>query len=206
MRETIFAARGGVLPLRHLAVLLAAAAVASCGDSTPADPAPADPPADSGAAQTAEREAADMQLWSVQAVGADGARGDPVLLCADVGIRRAFTETPPAVNGQRCEVVNGPVEREGLYTGRCRVGEQLYVFRTVTDPDPDGSVVVHSMVREVEARGAAVAESRLFRPLGACPEGWRNGDSAAPNTSEVRNIVSDETRTLASPAPGAQGG
>lgn len=205
-RATNEAAREGVRTLKGLALVLGTAAVVGCGERPPADPASADPPPGSGAAQTAAREATDMQLWSVQAVGVDGARGDPVLLCADGGIRRAFSQGVPAVNGQGCGLEGEPVESEGLYTGRCSIGDKLYVFRTVTDADPDGSVVVHSLVREVGARGMAVSQSRLFRPLGACPEGWRNGDSAAPNASQVRNVVSDETRTLASPAPGAEGG
>lgn len=132
----------------------------------------------------------------------DEARDEPVLLSADGGIRRAFTQTPPAVNGQGCQMVSTPFESEGLYTGRCRAGVQLYDFRTVTDADSDGSVVVHSFGREVGPRGPAVAESHRFRPLCAGPEDWRNGDSAAPNASPVRNVISDETRALASPAPG----
>jgi hypothetical protein len=205
-RATKGAARQGVRALKSLVPLLAAAAVAGCGERPPADPASADPPPGSGTAKIAVRQAADMQLWSVQAVGIDGARGRPVLLCADGGIRTAFSQGVPAVDGQACRMEGEPIESEGLYTGRCRIGDQLYVFRTVTDADPDGSVVVHSLVRELQPRGGAVSQSRLFRPLGGCPEGWRNGDSAAPNASQVRNVVSDETRALDTPAPGAEGG
>ena len=86
-----------------------------------------------------------------------------------------------------------------------RLAAESRTARTVTNADPDGSVIVHSLVREVGARGMAVSQSRLFRSLGACPEGWRNGDSAAPNASEVRNVVSDATRALASPAPSSPG-
>ncbi len=204
-RATNGAAREGVRTLKSLPLLFAAAAVVGCGER-PADPAAADPPPGSGAAQTEAREATDMQFWSAQAIGVDGALGEPVLLCADSGIRRAFSQGVPAVNGKGCRMEGPPVESEGLYSGRCSIGDQLYVFRTVTDADPDGSVVVHSLVREVGARGMAVSRSRLFRPLGACPAGWQNGDSAAPNATQVRNVISDETRSLDSHAPAAPSG
>ena len=146
------------------------------------------------------------QLWSAEVVDAGGTPTVSTLFCADERLRRSFERAVPQVNGRRCEPVGRTVSAGGLFTGRCRAEGRLFVFRTVSDRDPDGSFIVDTMVRAVPPGRFIVAQSRLYWRTGACPAGWRVGDAAAPGAREVRNTLTGEVRRLATPAPRFGGG
>jgi hypothetical protein len=145
-------------------------------------------------------------LWSVEVIDAGGAPTVSTLVCADPRLQAGFERAVPEVNGGRCEPVGKVVSAGPLFTGRCRASGVLFVFRSVSDQDRDGSFIVDTLIREAGPRRFLAAQSRLYWRTGDCPAGWEVGDTGAPGSREVRNAISGRTRTLASPAPVFDGG
>ena len=114
-----------------------------------------------------------LTLWRVEVV--DAAEPAPaVLVCADSVLHRGFQDARPNLGGERCAVVGDPVVQGASRSLRCVSGGQRFaVVSSVTgDVSSDFTVRMHA----APAGGRSFVQTRKYRRLGGCPEGWRIGD------------------------------
>ena len=119
-----------------------------------------------------------MTLWRVEVLDA-AEPAPPVLVCADSVLHRGFQDARPNVAGQRCAVVGDPVINGSSRSLRCVSGGRRFaVVSSVTgDVSRDFTVRMHA----TPVGGGAFVQTRNYRRLGGCPEGWRIGDHTDAN-------------------------
>lgn len=143
--------------------------------------------------------AAAAQLWRIEVV--DGGKAAPQDICADEAVRAGFARPTPELNGQACVQVGKAVEADGTYAVRCNIDSQQYRVGSVVKGDPQQDFTVEMSVAPQGRTGPNFEQVRHYRRLGACPNGWIIGNSAAPGASQVTNALSGAVRTMAAPAP-----
>jgi hypothetical protein len=171
-------------------VVGATIALAACQPSQPSNQSSA------GAAATPETPA----LWSVEAQNDQGKTIKTILVCADAGIRTAFTRPLPSVSGQACSLVAPTVESGGRFAARCRSAGQLLDIQAVTTGDPTSDFTVKLLVQTDVSAKPAFAQTVRYHRVGACPSDWTTGDAAAPGARQATNSLSGASHPLSAPA------
>lgn len=181
-----------VLPLLALCGLLVG--VAGCNQPSQ--------PADKGAQAAAAGPAAEPPaLWRIEVLnGADVVSA--VEICADRAVQQSFMRPEPAVGDKPCLRVHRdePVAKDGIYSVRCRIDDQVYRVGAVSTGDLARDFTVDMAVSAQGKTGPTFEQLRRYRKIGACPAGWVAGDSAAPGAKTVLNTLSGASRPSPSPA------
>ena len=172
--------------------LLAGAAIAlvACHPSQPANPP--------SAAAAAPPET--PSLWSVEAQNDQGKSLKTILICADAGIRTAFTRPLPSVSGQACSLVAPTVESGGRFAARCRSAGQLLDIQAVTTGNPMSDFTVNLLIQTNDTSRPAFAQTIHYHRVGACPSDWATGDAATPGAKQAKNSLSGASHPLSAPA------
>lgn len=93
--------------------------------------------------------------------------------------------------------VDDPTDTGATYSVRCRIDDQLYRVGSVTNGDRAREFTVEMAVSRQDKKGPSFEQVRRYTRVGACPAGWKIGDSAAPGQTQVTNTLSGEKRTIA---------
>lgn len=177
-----------------IALTAALTGLAGCGQkSTDAQPA------ETAAAEPAPG-AVPPNLWRVEVLN-DGAAVDTVDICADHDVQAGFVRPAPELNGQACVKVGDAVETADTYSVRCRIDDQLYRVGSSTKGDMARDFTVDMAVTRQDEKGPSFEQTRHYTLQGACPAGWRVGDSGKPGATTVTDGVTGEQREL-QPAAG----
>lgn len=132
------------------------------------------------------------ELWLVEALDAQGASVDAVRVCADTRVREGFTRPLPAVGKTLCVrehesrrlVANGYVER-------CQLNDVRYSLHVAVDGDPARDFTVRFAMQPLNSEAAEGPRQALrYRHVGACPEGWKIGDTDKPGRGMRPNVLS----------------
>ena len=114
-------------------------------------------------------------LWLTEVVDDEPSTG-PVRVCADSVLHAGFVQPAPAFGGRRCQRVGDVVAGPGYQASRCEMGGRRYAVTSTTTGDAE-AFTVRLAVRSI---GGGERESweqtRSYRRLGRCPDGWRIGD------------------------------
>jgi hypothetical protein len=127
------------------------------------------------------------QLWLAQVLGEGGKVKGSVFICADGGMREAFTRARAEVNGQPCVDATSPRIKPNGWRLRCTAHGRSFSVSSVTVGDLQQDFLVDFALTEQVYFGGddaptpqSVRQIRRFRHVGACPLGWRIGDQARP--------------------------
>lgn len=164
--------------LSALAIGASVVALAACQKAEPAKTQPA----------AAAAPAATPSLWRIEAVD-DGKVVRTVEICADDAVRASFSRPAPEWRGQGCTRVGEPKQTGDSYFVRCRFGDKIYVVSSSQKGDPTRDFTVEMSVTQQDGKGPNFEQTRHYTKAGACPAGWRIGDSAALGDKQVQNAL-----------------
>lgn len=177
-----------------VALSAALAGLAACGQK----------PAETQSAEASSAEpapgAVPPNLWRVEVLN-DGAVVDTLDICADHDVQAGFARPAPELNGQACNKVGDTVETADTYSVRCRIDDKLYRVGSSTKGDTTKDFTVDMAVTRQDEKGPSFEQTRHYTLQGACPAGWRVGDSGKPGAATVTDSVTGEQREL-QPATG----
>ena len=114
-------------------------------------------------------------LWLTEVVDTDPSTG-PVRVCADSVLRTGFDQPMPTFGGRPCQRLGDPVVGPGYWAARCETGGSRYAVTSTTTGDPAAAFTVRMAVRKIGGDRQGWEQTRTYRRLGGCPEGWRIGD------------------------------
>jgi len=120
------------------------------------------------------------ELWLAEALDDHGRVRGQVQVCTDQAMRAGLLRPRPEVNGQPCLPVGRGVEKASLQAGRCVALNRRYSVNVSLTGDPARDVTVSFALRPLEVDDPGVRQVTRYRRLGACPPGWRVGDSEKP--------------------------
>ncbi|HXQ12767.1 MAG TPA: hypothetical protein VN805_17380 [Caulobacteraceae bacterium] len=160
---------------------------------------PSQPSSQSAASVTATP--APPALWSVAAQNDQGKTIKTILVCADDGIRTAFTQPLPSVSGEPCGLVAPTVQSGGRFAARCRSAGHLLDIQAQTSGDPTSDFTVKLLIQTDVTAQPAFAQAVHYHRVGACPSDWTTGDAAAPGATMATNSLSGASHPLSAPAP-----
>jgi hypothetical protein len=135
------------------------------------------------------------KLWSIEVMDGDKALSR-VDICADSALQKGFTRPAPEVNGQSCDRLRAPIETADAYSLRCHVGDRYYRARAETTGDRARDFTVAMTVKRQDRKEPMYEQVRRYRLVGACPAGWRVGDSAAPGDKQLLDTISGARRPM----------
>lgn len=192
------------MPRQHRFVfvaLVAAAALPAACQRQDARPPPKDAAVTRTEANLAPKDVAlagagRHQLWRIE-VMQNGQPSQPLEICADQAIEASFSRPVPTIEGRECVRVDDPTDTGATYSVRCRIDDQLYRVGSVTNGDRAREFTVEMAVSRQDKKGPSFEQVRRYTRVGACPAGWKIGDSAAPGQTQVTNTLSGEKRTIA---------
>jgi hypothetical protein len=116
-------------------------------------------------------------LWLAETLDGEGSVRGSARLCADRALRRAFTHPLPQINGQPCRDTGRPLERDGLYATRCDAVGHRYSLNVASHGDPERDLTVWFDLKSLERDDPGQHLVTRYRWQGACPSGWRIGDT-----------------------------
>jgi hypothetical protein len=176
-----------MLRLVTLAVL-SLAGLAACSGGEQQAAAPAAPPAHLG-------PPAPPGVWAVEVMAANertvlsGAR-----VCDDGSLGPSFARALPMVGKTPCTLTAPVTLNPDLVTATCRAGGVEYV--ATTDPVGElGRIFTLAITLKPVAGGAELKQTVRVRRVGDCPADWAPGDSAAPDSPAVTNVLTGATKT-----------
>lgn len=143
--------------------------------------------------------AAQPKLWSIEVMDGDKAVSR-VDICADSAVQQSFARPAPEVNGQPCERLRAPIETAEAYSLRCHVGDRYYRARADVTGDRARDFTVTMTVKRQDRKEPMYEQVRRYRLVGACPAGWRVGESAAPGDKQLLDSISGARRPMPPPA------
>ncbi len=122
------------------------------------------------------------QLWIVQVIAGNGEATASTFVCADAAIRETFARTRAEVNGKRCEDTTGPVQKAHEWALSCRAQGREFAISASTLGDVSQDFWLNFALTPLfDPTGiGTVRQTRHFRNVGPCPNGWRIGDQAKP--------------------------
>lgn len=139
------------------------------------------------------------KLWSIEVMDGDKAVSR-VDICADSAVQKGFVRPAPEVNGQPCDQLRTPVETNDAYSIRCHVGDRYYRARADVSGDTARDFTVKMTAKRQDRKEPIYEQVRRYRLSGACPAGWRVGESAAPGDKQLLDTISGARRPM--PASG----
>lgn len=150
---------------------------------------------------TARQQAFDpRELWSIEAVPAQ-AGWAPVKLCTDARTRSGFLTPLPSVGGAPCMPTSPPRQNGKRLSIRCEVGGARYLASSVVEGDTARAFTVAYRVVGLDGGGwdkaAAYAQTRRYRRLGPCPDGWAVGASTDRTGARTGGALADITTGVA---------
>jgi hypothetical protein len=163
-------------------VLAPAAAVLALGGCQKSQPAKAPVP-------TAVTAVNAPSLWRIEALNDDKVVRT-VEICADQAVRAGFNRPAPEWRGQACTRVGEPKQTGAAYFVRCRFGDKIYVVSSSQKGDAARDFTVDMSVTQQDGKGPSFEQTRHYIKVGACPAGWKIGDSAALGDKQVQNTLS----------------
>lgn len=135
------------------------------------------------------------KLWSIEVMDGDKAVSR-VDICADSAVQKGFARPAPEVNGQPCDRLRAPIETADAYSLRCHVGDRYYRARAETAGDRARDFTVKMTVKRQDRKEPMYEQVRRYRLSGACPAGWRVGESAAPGDKQLLDTISGTRRPM----------
>ena len=134
-----------------------------------------------GPAVIARRAAAHPpELWLAEALDDRGEVRGAVRVCADNVLRSGFLTPLPRLYGERCRRMGQAVVKPDLHAVRCVAFDRRYGVNATRTGDPARDVTVRFALRPLESPDPGVRQAVRYRRMGACPAGWRIGDTARP--------------------------
>ena len=133
------------------------------------------------------------KLWSIEVMDGDKAVSR-VDICADSAVQKGFARPAPEVNGQPCDRLTAPIETGDAYSIRCHVGSQYYRARADVTGDTARDFTVKMTAKRQDRKEPMYEQVRRYRLSGACPAGWRIGESAAPGDKQLLDTISGPRR------------
>lgn len=117
------------------------------------------------------------QLWRAAVLDPGGGVRGSVEVCADQTVRSGFTHPLPQINGEMCLQMGKAVDRPGLYATRCIAHGQRFSVNTGWTGDLTRDFTVTFATRPLQMEDPGAVQVTRYRRLGACPAGWRIGQS-----------------------------
>ncbi len=134
-----------------------------------------------------QAEVEQPQLWTVQALGKDDP--SPRRLCTNVAMRKGFLSPTPALGEQGCARVGPAVSRPGFFGFRCQLAGREWAVTSSWSGDLQRDFTAAYTVSDLDGSRASYAQSRRYRRIGACPEGWSPGDGEDKQGRRVRTLT-----------------
>lgn len=177
--------------LRLIAIAAAAAGLAACSGSEPE------------AANTAEVAVATAPavnpappgVWAVEVMAPNGRTVlSGARVCDDGSLGPSFARALPPVGETPCRLTAPVVLNPDAVTARCKAGDAEYI--ATTDPVGElGRIFTLNISLRPAAGGAELKQTARVRRVGDCPTDWTPGDSAAPNSTDIANVLTGATKT-----------
>jgi hypothetical protein len=134
-------------------------------------------------------------VWALDILGPDGrSTAERARICDDGSLGPVFARALPVVNAAPCRLTAPVVLNPDAVTATCMAGEAEYV--ATTDPQGDlGRTFQLEVSLKPAAGGAELKQTTRVRRVGDCPADWTPGDSAAPGSHDITNVLTGVTKT-----------
>lgn len=150
---------------------------------------------------TARQQAFDpRELWSIEVL--PGRAGwQPVKLCTDARTRSGFLTPLPSVGGAPCMPTSPARKNVNRLSIRCEIGGARYLASSVVEGDTASAFTVAYRVVSLDGgpwdKAASYAQTRRYRRLGPCPDGWAVGASSDRTGARNGRALADITTGVA---------
>jgi len=116
------------------------------------------------------------RLWSVEVVPAP-AGVNAVTVCADSRIHQGLARPAVTAGDVYCRPIGQEVVSNGVRIQRCDLNGETWVTTAAVRGDTGRDFTAVQSAEPVSGDGGGYRQTRRYRLLGACPEGWNIGDS-----------------------------
>ena len=138
-------------------------------------------------------------LWSIDTSQGAGATKRQ-LICAGAVIRQGLGRALPQANGATCALIDQAEAPSGVFTGRCRLGADIFGVHSVTRGDTNRDFTVTSEMEANSGDGRRFVSTQRYRQvLASCPVGWNDGDTAFPGDKRVVNALTGIAHPISRP-------
>ncbi|MDG2520231.1 hypothetical protein P7B02_01660 [Caulobacter segnis] len=117
------------------------------------------------------------RLWSV-AVMKNGEEAAKVTLCASAEMKEGFERMVPMHEGKACALNDQPEFLPNRVKIRCIADNRPMLVENFTAGDRDKDFSVYMRMRSLDGGEIVREQTRRYRLIGDCPEGWRAGWSS----------------------------
>jgi hypothetical protein len=115
------------------------------------------------------------QLWSAQVLP-EREDAPAITVCTDQHLREGFLTMTPAIGGEHC-VREGEATKTATGSHyRCQVGRARYAVSVGVTGDVKTDFTANTAIHPLQG-GSDFSQTIRYRHIGACPAGWRAGDS-----------------------------
>ncbi len=156
------------------------------------------------AAETSTRAAPSAEppsLWSID-TSESGGPAKRQLICAGAVIRQGLGRALPEANGAHCRLIDQAQTPAGVFTGRCRLGEDLFSVHSVTSGDVGHDFSVRSEMQSAANPDKQFVSTQRYRQVQAsCPAGWDDGDTGFPGDVQLVNSLTGVAHAVSPPVP-----
>jgi hypothetical protein len=134
-------------------------------------------------------------VWALDILGPDGkAIAERARVCDDGSLGPVFARALPPVGETPCRLTAPVVLNPDAVTATCKAGDAEYV--ATTDPQGDlGRTFQLEISLKPSAGGSELKQTTRVRRVGDCPPDWTSGDSAAPGSHDITNVLTGVTKT-----------
>jgi len=113
-----------------------------------------------------------LQLWSVEVVSPQ--KSAPITICVDTFLREGFVRPLPNEAGKQCALNEPPIITGDRIKMYCTLNDRQYIVRATVKGDPRTAFDLYYGISSDEV---SMRQTRRYKRLGGCPEGWDIGDN-----------------------------
>lgn len=125
------------------------------------------------------------KLWSIEVVPAQPGVVS-VKLCADSRIQEGLARPAVTAGPVACRPLGKVVVSGGVAIQRCELNGETWVTTASVSGDPARDFVSVQSAEPASGMEGGYSQTRRYRLVGACPEGWDIGDSTNQKGERVK--------------------
>jgi hypothetical protein len=129
------------------------------------------------------------QLWSIEVVPAP-AGIHPIQICTDTRMRQGLARPGPMAGDQPCKPTGAPIDTPTSHVQRCSLNGEAWVSTATLTGDLQRDYTAALATSPLSDDTGGYRQTRRYRHLGPCPDGWAIGETTDQSGARVRRGLS----------------